>query len=132
MALGKHRASPQAGAPAVVFWFSFERSPDPCSVRRMALALRGSGVKNLEAAILLRDQFEIIPGICSFRIGNEFGSNIVLGAAFLGKMQLPKVRESGGAGSMISQAQGEPPFLAPLSIMAMRGAIPFTNAGLPL
>ena len=62
------------------------------------------------------------------QVGNLRGSYIVRRPPFLRVMQLPQVFEPRGL-RYNSHTEGEPPFVAPLSIIATRGPIASTSAG---
>ena len=58
------------------------------------LASLGPRVEDLKASIPQRSQLEIVAGIGPRKVGNEPVSGIVRRAAFVRKMELPKIFEA--------------------------------------
>src|SRR5215813_11007533 len=58
---------------------------------RVVFRLLRARVEDVEAAVRLRRQLEVISGVRPIRIGDEFVRYIMCGSAFFGIVQLPKI-----------------------------------------
>src|SRR6266567_5990421 len=66
----------------------------PAAILRVMLGLLRPRVENVEASVRPRRQFQIISGVGSGGIGDEFLGHVVRLSTFLRKMQLPQILQS--------------------------------------
>ena len=61
---------------------------------RIALGVLGSGIEDFKGSIRPGGQLQIVGCVRTLRVSDEFRSDIVRGASFFRKMQLPKILQT--------------------------------------